>query len=420
MNNGGVGLQTPGAALLVLEDGMVFAGEPFGARGTTVGEVVFNTSMTGYQEILTDPSYHRQIVAMTAPHIGNYGTNAQDDESDRAWAAGFCTRSASPVASNWRSTATLDEYLNEARVVSITELDTRALVRHVRERGAMRAALSNVGLAAGELLAMARSAPNMNGLDLCREVTCDRPYVWSDAGGLIGDGPTSGGAIASGSIAHGSITDGPITAVGSLSGFPGESSSSSDGPRGGALFNVVALDFGIKRNALRRLARRGCRVTVLPATSTAEQVLGLQPDGVFLSSGPGDPAAVTYAHETIRGLLGRVPIFGICMGHQLMALALGGRTYKLKFGHRGGNQPVRVDGRVEISAHNHGFAVDAASLPASVQVSHLNLNDGCVEGLRVPDLDAFSVQYHPEAAPGPHDSDGLFDAFADLMGRRRR
>ncbi len=369
-------------AMLVLEDGATFSGEPFGARGTRTGEVVFNTSITGYQEILTDPSYHQQIVVMTQPHIGNYGANDEDDESDRAWAAGFVVRAASPAASNWRATMSLDDHLKARRVVALTDVDTRALVRHIRDKGAMRAAISNdpsIALradAAEYLLGLARSAPDMNGLDLAREVTCAEPYHWvSDVGATL---------------AHA-------------------------GPLQGSPLRVVAYDFGIKRNILRRLAARGCRVTVVPAQTAASEVLAMKPDGVFLSNGPGDPAAVIYAIENVKQLLGRVPIFGICLGHQILGLALGGTTYKLKFGHRGGNQPVKVNGRVEISSHNHGFAVRAEGLPPGVEVSHVNLNDGCVEGLRIPALRAFSVQYHPEAAPGPHDSERLFEEFVRMM-----
>lgn len=361
-------------ALLVLEDGAVFSGEAFGVVGTRTGEVVFNTSITGYQEVLTDPSYHGQIVVMTQPHIGNYGANPEEDESDRAWAAGFVVRAASPVASNWRATMTLEEYLTTRNVVGMTEVDTRALVRHIRDRGAMRAALSSERPDPEYLLTMARSAPDTNGLDLAREVTCVEAH-------------------------HYPIPDSPPAVK----------------PLMGVGLHVVAYDFGIKRNILRRLAARGCRVTVVPAGTTAHEVLALKPDGVFLSNGPGDPAAVTYAVEAIKQLLGQVPLFGICLGHQLLGLALGGETYKLKFGHRGSNQPVKVAGRVQISSHNHGFAVRAESLPEGIEVTHMNLNDGCVEGLRAPRLRAFSVQYHPEAAPGPHDSDGLFDEFVGLM-----
>jgi carbamoyl-phosphate synthase small subunit len=366
-------------ALLALADGTLWPGLSFGAPGERVGEIVFNTSLTGYQEILTDPSYHGQIVVMSQPHIGNYGANAEDDESHRAWAAGFVVRSASPRASNWRSTQTLDDYLCEKNVAGITDVDTRALVRHIRTYGAQNAALSSVNINSDHVLALARAAPDMNGLDLAKEVSCAEPYHWkSEVGGQKSDSdlqpPTSN-------------------------------------------FRVVAYDFGLKRNILRLLAAHGCRVTVVPAQMPAAEVLALKPDGVFLSNGPGDPAACTYAIENVKQLLGRVPIFGICLGHQILGLALGGATYKLKFGHRGGNQPVKhlPSGRVEISSHNHGFAVHAESLPAGVEITHVNLNDQCVEGLTAPALRAFSVQYHPEAAPGPHDAQYLFESFTRLM-----
>ncbi len=357
------------AALLALADGTLWPGAAFGAIGERTGELVFNTSMSGYQEILTDPSYCGQIVVMTQPHIGNYGVTQEDDESDRAWVSGFIVRAASPLASNWRASATLDAYLRERHIVGMTEVDTRALVRHIRTHGAMNAALSSADTRPDRLIGLARTAPDMNGLDLVQAVTCPAPY-------------------------H----------------FP---------PQGHAAYHVVAYDFGIKRNILRQLAGRGCRITVVPAHTPAAEVLALQPDGVFLSNGPGDPAVVSDGIENTRRLLGRVPIFGICLGHQILALALGGVTYKLKFGHRGGNQPVKhlPSGRVEISSHNHGFAVRAESLPVSATVTHTNLNDGCVEGLAAPSLAAFSVQYHPEAAPGPHDSLGLFDEFIASMRR---
>jgi len=366
-------------ALLALADGTLWPGLAFGAGGERVGEIVFNTSLTGYQEVLTDPSYHGQIVVMTAPHIGNYGVNAEDDESHRCWVSGFVVRAASPLSSNWRATQTLDEYLRERNVVGIRDVDTRALVRHIRTYGAQNAALSSLNPDPAHVIALARAAPDMNGLDLAKEVTCVEPYYWPDS--LL---PERGG--------------------------PGVRASN-------ASFHVVAYDFGIKRNILRLLATHGCRVTVVPAQTPAEAVLALKPDGVFLSNGPGDPAACTYAIENVKQLLGRVPIFGICLGHQILGLALGGATYKLKFGHRGGNQPVQFlpTRRVEISSHNHGFAVRAESLPSGVEVTHTNLNDGCVEGLRAPALRAFGVQYHPEAAPGPHDARYLFEDFIGLM-----
>ncbi len=366
-------------ALLALADGTLWPGLAFGARGERTGEVVFNTSLTGYQEILTDPSYHGQIVVMSQPHIGNTGANSEDDESARAWAAGLVVRAASRTVSNWRANGTLDDYLRERGIPGLTEVDTRALIRHIRDHGAQNAAISSTNPDPAHVIALARSAPDMNGLDLAREVTCAEPYHWAAGDGL---------------------------------GFQAEAH-----PNGGRSYHVVAYDYGLKRNILRLLAAHNCRVTVVPATTTAEEVLALAPDGVFLSNGPGDPAAVDYGIEAVRALLGRVPIFGICLGHQILGLALGGETYKLKFGHRGGNQPVQhlPTGQVEISSHNHGFAVRAENLPAGVEVTHLNLNDGCVEGLRAPALKAFSVQYHPEAAPGPHDARYLFDEFITLM-----
>jgi len=362
----------PPPALLALADGTLWPGRAFGAAGERTGELVFNTGMTGYQEVLTDPSYHGQIPVMTQPHIGNYGVNEEDDESDRCWVAGFVVRAASPIASNWRAVGTLDAYLKARGVVAMTDVDTRALVRHVRIHGAMNAALSTVNLDGERLIALARAAADMNGLDLVRHVTCAAPYEVP--------------ARPDPRVTHREL-------------------------------HVVAYDFGIKRNILRELARRNCRITVVPAHTSAADALALRPDGVFLSNGPGDPAAVTYAIETTQALLGRVPIFGICLGHQILALALGGTTYKLKFGHRGSNQPVQHHATrgIAISSHNHGFAVRRDSLPASVIVTHVNLNDGCVEGLAAPDLRAFSVQYHPEAAPGPHDALGLFDDFVALM-----
>jgi carbamoyl-phosphate synthase small subunit len=365
-------------ALLALEDGTTWPGYALGAIGERTGEVVFNTAMTGYQEVLTDPSYYGQIVVMTAPHIGNTGVNFDDEESQKPWLSGFVVRSASPRVSSWRATESLDAYLKRHGVVGATGLDTRALVRHIRERGAMRAVLSSADPDAEQLVAAARGAPSMEGLDLVPYVTCAEPYHWAEGN------PGEWGAAQA----------------------PGERS-----------FHVVAYDFGIKKNILRLLAERGCRITVVPATTPASDVLALNPDGVFLSNGPGDPAAVTYAVDAVKDLLGKRPVFGICLGHQILGLALGGQTYKLRFGHHGGNQPVRFSdtARVEISSHNHGFAVTADSLPEGVEVTHINLNDGCVEGLRAPDLGAFSVQYHPEAAPGPHDAAYLFDEFMRMM-----
>ena len=366
-------------ALLALEDGTLWPGEAVGARGDTTGEIVFNTSLTGYQEIVTDPSYHGQIVTMTMTHIGNYGVIPEDDESRRVWAAGLVVRDMSLVASNWRARQTLPGYLVENGVVAISDVDTRALVRHIRTHGAMRSALSTSDPDPDRLVALARQSRDMNGLNLVGEVTCDAPYVWTEG--------------------HDWWTP------------------QMDAPAEGSRYSVVALDYGIKRNILRLLASRGCRVTVVPADTSAETILNMNPDGVFLSNGPGDPAAATETIATVRDLLGKKPLFGICLGHQILALALGATTYKLKFGHRGGNQPVQLtdSGAVHISSHNHGFAVDPATLPPEATVSHVNLNDDCCEGIAAPAHRAFSVQYHPESAPGPHDSDALFDQFIDMM-----
>ena len=385
-------------ALLALEDGTLWPGFGFGAVGETTGEVVFNTSMTGYQEVITDPSYHRQIVVMTVSHVGNVGCNPEDDESARAWVAGFVVRDLSPVVSNYRARQTLDEYLNERGVVAISGVATRPLVKHIRTYGAMRAALSSTNIDAERLVDMARHSRDMNGADLAREVTCDEPYNWS--GGVdtqwYPDGAQPKQSRAEGAVAPATSNPAPL---------------------------VVAYDFGIKHNILRLLTSRGCKVRVVPATTPASEVMALKPDGVFLSNGPGDPAACTYAIDATRELLGAVPVFGICLGHQIIGLALGGQTYKMKFGHRGGNQPVGAprdlgeERAIEISSHNHGFAVKADGLPPNAEITHVNLNDGCVEGLRVKDLRAFSVQYHPEASPGPHDANYLFDEFMDAIRR---
>lgn len=368
------------SALLALEDGTLWPGIGFGAIGDTTGEIVFNTSITGYQEILTDPSYHGQLITMTMPHIGNYGVSPEDDESDRVWAAGLIVRNLSPVVSNWRANQSLSDYLAERGVVGITDVNTRALVRHIRTHGAMRAALSTSDPDPERLVALAKGSRDMNGLDLAIEVSCKAPYEW-----------TEGQDWWQPNIA----TD-----------FTGERP-----------YHVVAYDYGIKRNILRLLASRGCRITVVPANTSAETVLDMNPDGVFLSNGPGDPAAVNYAIQSVQTILGKKPVFGICLGHQILGLALGAKTYKLKFGHRGGNQPVQVTetGDVQISSHNHGFAVDTKTLPKDVVMSHVNLNDDCCEGLSAPQYKAFSVQYHPESSPGPHDSDELFDKFISLM-----
>ena len=371
-------MQQPRPALCVLEDGTVFRGEGFGADGTTFGEVVFNTAMGGYQEVLTDPSYHRQLVAMTSPHQGNYGVNAADAEASRVQVAGFLVREVSRTYSNWRATRSLDEELVDAGVVGISEIDTRRLTRHIRSRGAMRAGISTQVHDVDALLARVRESPGMVGADLASDVSTREPY----------DVPADGDAR----------------------------------------FRVIAYDFGIKRNILRLLTSAGCDVRVVPATTPHTDVLAEEPDGVFLSNGPGDPAAVRHGIEAIQGLLSaRMPTFGICLGNQLLGRAVGADTFKMTFGHRGVNQPVRnvERGSVEITSHNHGFAVDAASIPADgafghVTESHVNLNDGVNEGLRCHDVPAFSVQYHPEAAPGPHDARYLFDEFCDLMARHSR
>jgi len=379
-------------AVLLLEDGTLFEGQAFGARAEKCGEVVFNTSMSGYQEILTDPSYHEQIVTMTYPLIGNYGTNPEDGESRQLFVAGFVVKENCTYPSNWRSGATLDDYLKKSGVVGVAGIDTRQLVRHIRTQGAMRGIISSTETDAGRLAGQLREYPGLVGRDIVQDVTVDTPYSWTE--GVI-------------DMSRASLRQ----AQGRLC------------PRfeGGtpATRKIVAFDFGIKRNILRLLVSHGCDVTVVRAQTTAQEVLARKPDGVFLSNGPGDPAAVTYAIETVRALLGKVPIFGICLGHQILGLALGGRTYKLKFGHRGANHPVQnLDtGKIEITSQNHGFCVDLDSLAGKdVDLTHMNLNDHTLEGLRCDKLRAFSVQYHPEASPGPHDSQYLFDDFLRLMG----
>jgi carbamoyl-phosphate synthase small subunit len=376
-------------AALALEDGTVYVGESFGATGTVSGEACFNTSMTGYQEILTDPSYRGQILTMTAPQIGNYGVNEADVESGKIQMAGFVVREASRVASNFTATGTLGDYLARAGVVGLTGIDTRALVRRLRIRGAMTAVLSSEILDAAKLVEMARSAPPLVGRDLVSEVMPEAERAWSerlDAWAEPLPQPTEGGVM---------------PAV----------------PAYGEEKHVVALDYGMKWNIARHLASTGCRVTVLPGRASAADVLAHKPDGVFLSNGPGDPEVLTSCVETVRGLMGRVPMFGICLGHQLLALACGAQTFKLKFGHRGANQPVMdlTTGKVEITSQNHGFAVDEGSLPADLEVTHRNLNDGTIEGLRHRSAPAASVQYHPEAAAGPHDSSYLFARFREML-----
>jgi len=355
-------------AILLLENGHHYKGISFGAIGTSGGEVCFNTSMTGYQEILTDPSYRGQIVTMTAPQIGNYGINPEDIESNRIQVQGFIVREASPIHSNFRATQSLQDYLEQAGVVGIQNIDTRSLTRMIRNEGAMNGIISSEILDPVVLMKQLEKIPAMAGRDLVKEVSCSQPWRWSD-----------------------------------------NTSQKT--------YHIVALDFGVKHNILRQLAQHNCDISIVPAKTSAKEILSLQPDGVFLSNGPGDPEPVQYAIDTVQQLTGKIPIFGICLGHQLLSLALGARTYKLKFGHRGGNHPVKnqLTGRVEITTQNHGFAVDPESLPGSLEITHVNLNDQTLEGVRCTDIQAFSVQYHPEASPGPHDSRYLFREFTKMM-----
>ena len=379
-------------AILALEDGRIFHGEAFGATGTATGEVCFNTSMTGYQEILTDPSYRGQIVAMTYPEIGNYGINDLDVESDLPQVRGFVIEELSPVVSNWRSETSLDTYLKKHGIPGIQGIDTRALTRHLRTRGAMRACLSTEGIDEAKAIETARGAA-YEGIDFVREVTSKDQHAWDPANRLSRDWV----------VRLGATEDREIDDRGNV--FE---------PLPPTRHTLAALDFGMKKNILRSLRRNGFEVTVLPADATAKEVLALGTDAVFLSNGPGDPEALDYARETARQLVGKKPLFGICLGHQILALALGGKTFKLKFGHRGANQPVKDlrTGKIAITSQNHGYAVDPDSLPADVEVTHINLNDGTVAGLRHRKHSAFSVQYHPEASPGPHDADYFFAEFA--------
>jgi carbamoyl-phosphate synthase small subunit len=355
-------------ALLALEDGTTFSGETFTGEGEVSGEVVFNTSMTGYQEILTDPSYKGQIVTMTYPLIGNYGINSEDIESGGIQVEALVVKEYEPIPSNWRSEKTLADYLNQEGKIGIEGIDTRALTRHIRLAGAMKGVVSTQDLDPQSLAEKARASQGLVGRDLVKDVTCKEPYQWQQGKG--------------------------------------------------ELFHVVALDFGIKFTIARNLSKRGCKVTVVPAHTAAEEIRAMNPDGILLSNGPGDPEPVAYAVHTIQGLIGKYPIFGICLGQQLLGLAFGGKTFKLKFGHRGANHPVKniVTGRVEITTQNHGFCVDGESIKdPEIQITHINLNDQTLEGMRHRSLPIFSVQYHPEASPGPHDSSYLFDEFINLM-----
>ncbi len=358
-------------AILALEDGSIFRGRAFGGRGERCGEVVFNTSMSGYQEIITDPSYKGQIVAMTYPLIGNYGVNKDDVESRSPFVEGFIVREASKVASNWRKEQSLDDYLREYHIIGLEGIDTRLLTLHIRRQGAMKAVLSTEDLDEERLVAKARESSGLIGRDLVKEVSNPKQYVWESGGRKR--------------------------------------------------YNVVVIDCGVKLNILRELAKRECRVTVVPAGATAQEILGMKPDGVVLSNGPGDPAAVTYVVDTTRELIGKVPVFGICLGHQMLGLALGGETFKLKFGHHGANHPVKdlKTGKVAITAQNHGFCVDINSLKdKGIEITHINLNDNTLEGMRHKKLPVFSVQFHPEASPGPHDAEYLFDDFVTMMKRK--
>lgn len=371
------------AALLALEDGTIFRGQGFGADGDLGGEIVFNTAITGYQEVLTDPSYHGQIVTMTAPQIGNVGVNVDDFESDRPWCAGFVVRELSDTVSSWRASGSLDKLVTEHGVAGITGIDTRALTRRLRIKGAQRGVITRKVADPAAAVAQARSHPSLEGRDLVRDVTTKSPYEWTEP---LWQGPNTSRSVP------------PPTR------------------------RVVAFDFGVKRGILRSLRSSGCAVTVVPANTSAREVRGLKADGIFLSNGPGDPAAVEYAIETVRELIASgPPVFGICLGHQILGLALGGKTYKLKFGHHGANHPVMdlATRKVEITSQNHGFAVDVDSMAGKAILSHVNLNDKTVEGIRHESLPVFSVQYHPEASPGPNDAGYLFGRFIKLVDERR-
>ena len=355
-------------AILLFEDGREFHGSSLGYIGETTGEICFNTGMSGYQEILTDPSYCKQIVTMTSPHIGNYGVNAEDIESDRIQVSGFIIKEATDIPSNWRSTQSIGNYLNEQKIVGIQNVDTRSITRHIRDKGAMNGIISAIDSNIDSLKQKLLQVPSMSGLDLAKLVTTKKSYTWSKN-------------------------------------------------KSAKKYKVAAIDYGIKHNILRLLESYGCKITVFPANTSANDIIEFNPDGIFLSNGPGDPAAVTYGIDTVKSLLGIKPIFGICLGHQILSLALGAKTFKLKFGHRGINHPVRNNetGVVEITSQNHGFAVDLNSLPKNIVSTHINLNDNTSEGIRCKDIPAFSVQYHPESSPGPHDSRYLFQQFLDMM-----
>jgi carbamoyl-phosphate synthase small subunit len=384
-------------ALLALESGKVFWGNSFGSEGESSGEVVFNTSMVGYQEILTDPSYEGQIITMTSPHIGNYGVNKDDEESRKPFGAGLIVREISGLYSNWRATESLQAYMQRHKLVGVTDVDTRALTKHLRETGSLRGIVSTKDMNMESLVSKAKKIPNMTGQDLAKQVACNEPYHW--------------------------VREGDDWLSQPFKQAPARTA--------GQLYRVVVMDLGVKFNTLRHLAQRGCQVLVVPASMSPEAILALDPDGILVSNGPGDPAAVTYAIDSLKSLIAELArrnrpdqfaLMGICLGHQLLGLALGGKTFKLKFGHRGGNHPVKDlrTGKIEITCQNHGFSVDSASLPASdVEVSHVNLNDNTCEGLRHKTLPLFAVQYHPEASPGPLDSSYLFDRFVSEMAERR-
>lgn len=378
-------------AILALEDGKYFLGESFGARATRTGEICFNTSMTGYQEVLTDPSYRGQIVAMTQPLIGNYGINDEDNESACPHVRGFVIEELCKVPSNWRSTASLQDYLAKYEIPGIQGIDTRTLTSHLRTRGAMRATVTTEITDPQQAVEFARQSPEMVGSDFVKEVSTEQGYVWDPQGTLSVDWTLPN---------HSQAAPAPLPPV---------------------KYKIVAYDFGIKYNILRRLRQEGFSCQVVNARTTADEVMALKPDGIFLSNGPGDPAALDYVHREVRKLTGKRPIFAICLGHQMLGHAFGGKTFKLKFGHRGGNQPVKDlrSGKVAITSQNHGFAVDPDSLPSNVEVTHINLNDNTVEGLRHKEAPVFSVQYHPEAAPGPNDARYFFHEFAHLIESSR-